>query len=92
LYLAVTDSYDDPAILEAETAARSVGYLATAGDLGCDVGAAEALGRDPSAFAAAVAVYFDSEDNARLAADAFESRGVPVVGLAHVSLLCADGV
>lgn len=90
VYLAVTDSYDDPSILEAKDLARSVGYDAAAGDLGCDVGAAAALGRNPEAFAAAVAVYFDSESSATLARDLFERREIPVVGVASVSVLCLD--
>jgi len=90
MYLAVTGSYDDPLIAQAEEAARGMGYDAGASDLGCDAGAAAALGRDPAAFAAAVPVYFASEEAAALARAGFERRDIPVVGVANVTLVCLD--
>jgi hypothetical protein len=88
-YLAVTDSYDDPQIAAAEAAARSVGHDAAASDLGCDVGAAEALGRT-APVGAAVAVCFESQEHATLARATFERYGTPVVGVADVSFICVD--
>ncbi|MGH9210221.1 MAG: esterase/lipase family protein [Acidimicrobiales bacterium] len=86
VYLAVADSFDDPSIGEAQAAAESVGYTVSPGGLSCDLGAADALGRT----GAAVAVYFESEENAELARGEFEARGIPVIGVANVRVICLD--
>jgi endonuclease/exonuclease/phosphatase family metal-dependent hydrolase len=51
----------------------------------------DGLEEQSGSFAAAVAVYFADEANAREARELFERRGVPVVGVANISFICVDG-
>lgn len=79
-----------PAEVEAATAPlRAAGYdRRFAGDLGCDQGAAEALGLDPGTSASGVAVYFDDV----AAVEQFLRAYYPerVIGVARVTLYCLD--
>jgi hypothetical protein len=74
----------------AEERAAQAGYVSSTGDLGCDAGAAEALGLDPRSAWGSVAVYFDSEATAETVVAAFATRGGDVMGIAPVTLYCAD--
>ena len=74
------------------TAVRRVaelGYPQGGGELGCDVGAGEALGIGDGAMA--IAVYFDTQAGAEDFAQRYaETYGEEVVGLAQVTTLCLD--
>ncbi|HVM09814.1 MAG TPA: hypothetical protein VM345_15205 [Acidimicrobiales bacterium] len=85
VYLATGPSADDPAVEAAVAAAESHGYSATVGQVSCDVGAAEALATAPNDFV--VALYFESESDARRFADGYEPSPVAVVS---VQIMCAD--
>jgi hypothetical protein len=85
VYVAVSPQRDDAA-LAADARLTAMGYTQLrGGDLACDRGAAEALGRDPSEHA--VAVYFDTEADAALFAELY---GDGVVGTVQVTLRCRD--
>jgi hypothetical protein len=92
LYLAIAPpgQYDAPELLAADAAAAEAGYGSGGGfgELACDRGAPEALGRDGTSLAAAV--YFETQAEAQQAQDAFQSRGQPVVGIVHVETGCLD--
>jgi hypothetical protein len=91
LYLAVVPpgEYEAPELRAADAAAASAGYgEAGGGELTCDQGAAEALGRDPTSLSAAV--YFATEAQAAEARAAFQARGHQVVGIALVTTYCLD--
>lgn len=92
VYLAVAPegAADSPELLAADAAAGEAGYSAGQGfsSLACDRGAAEALGLPESSMVASL--YFDAQDQAVQARDAFESRGQPVVGVVQVTMYCLD--
>ena len=92
VYLAIAPegATDSPELLAADAAAGEAGYSAGQGfsSLGCDRGAPEALGLPESSMAASL--YFDAQDQAIQARDAFESRGQPVVGVVEVTMYCLD--
>jgi hypothetical protein len=96
LYLVVLPegqaSVDSPEFKAAQQAARDAGYSQAEGysGIGCDEGAAEALGVDPNTAWIAPAVYFASEAQADQARAAFEARGQSVAGIAHVTPYCLD--
>ncbi|HEV7758950.1 MAG TPA: hypothetical protein VGO78_08170 [Acidimicrobiales bacterium] len=96
LYLVVLPqgqaSVDSAEFQAAQQAARDAGYSQAEGysGIGCDEGAAEALGLDPNADLIAPAVYFASEAQADQARAAFEARGQHVAGIAHVTPYCLD--
>ncbi len=93
LYLAVTDQgYDSPPVQQAQAAAADLGYEVGAADLGCDRGAAEALGYETGAGQtwAAVALYFSTHEQAQQVRAAAEDRGHPVEGVADVTTYCLD--
>jgi hypothetical protein len=75
----------DPTLQRALEEVQQLWPGAGLGELGCDVGAAEALGRDRAEHA--VAVYFDTEQHVT----EFRRRwGGPYVGAVQVTTLCAD--
>ncbi len=82
----VTDQED-----EARRVAEARGYRASSGELGCDQGAAEALGitmdDDPPL---AAALYFDDRADAEQVRDVLEADGLDTVGIASVRMYCAD--
>ncbi|HEX6425100.1 MAG TPA: hypothetical protein VFZ79_16565 [Acidimicrobiales bacterium] len=92
VYLAVAPegAYDSPELLAADAAAGEAGYPSGQGfsSLACDSGAPEALGLPGSSVAAAL--YFEAQDQAIQARDAFESRGQAVVGVVEVTMYCVD--
>lgn len=92
LYLAVDPEWrsDTPEMTVAFEAAEAAGYQAGSGTLGCDQGAAAALGLDEEADINALAVHFDTEDQARQAQAAFEARDFRPLGIAHVVTYCMD--
>ncbi|GIG40570.1 hypothetical protein [Cellulomonas phragmiteti] len=86
VYVAVTPTYDDPALAEADARLTALGYTRLrGGSLACDRGAAEALGRDPDE--AAMAMYFDTQEDA---ARFVELYGDGVVGTVQVTMYCRD--
>jgi hypothetical protein len=90
VYLAVvpSDQRGGPEYQAADAARAEAGYEPASGELGCDQGAPEALGRDSSS--AAVGVYFDSQARAEQARAAFQARDHSVVGVVQVRTYCAD--
>ncbi len=84
VYLAVGD-YDSPDVLDASSRLARLGIESFPGDLSCDGGAAEALGAPEGA--AAVGVYFETEEEARAFAATLDP---PPVGIAQVTTYCAD--
>jgi hypothetical protein len=71
---------------DAIAAAEAMGYFAGAGDLGCDQGAAEALGLEDG-FYYGVGLYFATMDDAIAFAAAYPGE---VVGIANVTTFCLD--
>jgi cytoskeletal protein RodZ len=91
LYLAVVPpgQYEAPELAAASAAAENAGYGPIGGgDINCDEGAYETLGKEQNSVAAAV--YFETEAQANQAKAAFEARGTQVVGVAHVLTGCMD--
>lgn len=88
--LAASEHENDPAIAAAITAATDAGYD-TAGptDAGCDQGSLQALGIDDDDYYLIVSVYFDTEEDAIAARDAFLTRGVEGT-VALVQTYCLD--
>ena len=85
VYLAVGD-VTDPTVQEAYDHAISLGYAgAGIGQLGCDEGAAEALGADQADMR--VAVYFDSREKAEEFVAMYDQ---PTVGVVEVTTYCLD--
>jgi hypothetical protein len=89
VYLAVATEYDAPAIVDATAKVEGLGqgYRPGNGELGCDQGAAEALGFDPDALLYAAALYFADEASAHRFVDLYEPE---VVGIAEVQTYCLD--
>lgn len=83
--LAGAETADDPVIAAAEQAASDAGY--TTGWTDCDEGAAEALGMPAGTIT--LSVYFETKEDAELAAAAFAARGVDGV-VAEVRTFCLD--
>lgn len=84
-YVAVTPTTDDPAYAAAQQRLEELGYPGGGGEIGCDRGAAEALGVTQSAIG--VAVYFDSQADAETFAEMY---GPEAVGTAQVTTWCLD--
>ena len=63
-------------------------YRSIFSDLGCNQGAAKALGVEASSITASL--YFETQDQANQARAAFEARGQQAVGVAHVAMYCLD--
>jgi hypothetical protein len=89
VYLAVERSRSAPELAQAKEELRNVGYRVDEGLLGidCDRGAREALGLAPGVDYVAVAVYFQTRQEAQQFVDAFAPG---VVGTAQVTILCKD--
>ena len=87
VYVAVTDSGDDPRVAAAQERLDALGYASATGwgDVGCDDGAAEALGVPWQS--TAVRVYFDTQADAETFARLY---GPEAVGTAQVTLYCLD--
>jgi uncharacterized cupredoxin-like copper-binding protein len=83
--LAGSDTASDPALEEATNAADEAGYVT--GPTDCDEGAAEAIGLAPGAYT--VSAYFDTEEDAVAAQQAFAARGVSGE-VAQVRTYCLD--
>ncbi len=83
--LAGAETAEDPAMIAAEQAAVDAGY--ETGWTDCDEGAAEALGMPAGTIT--LSVYFETEEDAALAAAAFAARGVDGV-VAEVRTFCLD--
>jgi hypothetical protein len=80
-------AWDDPGFGTAREAAEAAGYVT--GQTDCDFGAAEAAGLPPDGHYYSMSVYFETEEIADRARDAFLARGVDsVVGL--VQTFCMD--
>ena len=92
VYTVVVDAGASDAGLRREAGAQrlvSLGYPRGGGELGCDLGATEALGVLEGALA--VAAYFDTQADAELFAQRYaETYGERVVGIAAVTTLCMD--
>ncbi|KQY22867.1 hypothetical protein ASD16_09645 [Cellulomonas sp. Root485] len=84
-YVAVVDSFDSPEADAAEARITELGYQPSEGDLGCDQGAAEALGLPENA--SVVSTYFATEQDAALFAQMY---GPDALGIAEVKLFCMD--
>lgn len=89
VYLAVAEDVRDPVFATVEGQAGAVGYVNIGpSDLGCDEGAAEALGYDLSAASYyAVALYFPTEQDAQRFVDLYEPE---VLGVVLVGTYCMD--
>lgn len=85
VYFALADDPEDPSLEAAVKRLERDGYVAGSGQLGCDRGAAEALGAEEDDFA--VGLYFSSEDDAERFA---ELSDPPPLGRARVKIFCAD--
>ncbi|MCB9612793.1 MAG: hypothetical protein H6722_10120 [Sandaracinus sp.] len=84
VYVVVADP-GAAALEEAAAPLREQALHVSVGELGCDEGAAEALGAAPEAHA--VSVTFDTREDA----DAFAATlSEPPVGIARVTVRCAD--
>jgi hypothetical protein len=90
VYVAVASDFDAPEIAAGAGLLEELGYFGGGGDLGCDQGAAEALGLDPSQSWTATAVYFETEEDAQAFVNAYESLGHQAVGYALVQTFCLD--
>jgi hypothetical protein len=78
-----------PAISAAVAAAEHAGYQA--GPTDCDQGASMAMGADPKANGfTSVSVYFDSEADARSAADLIRAGGHETAVVAQLQTFCLD--
>ena len=88
--MAPAGQYDAPELQAADAARGEAGYGSGGGfgQLACDRGAPEALGRDGTSIAASV--YFRTQAQAQQARAAFEARGHSVVGVVHVRTYCLD--
>ncbi len=89
VYLGLWDEApDEAARAEAAAPATAVGYEVEGwGDVGCDQGAAEALGVDPSGGHFASGLYFATEADAEAAAALI---GDGVLAVAEVQTFCLD--
>ena len=85
MYLAIGESFADPALEAATARAETIGYPAGVGDIACDQPAAEELGVPLDS--SAVAIYFDTREDAESAAALFDP---PPVGIAKVTTYCLD--
>lgn len=90
VYLAVADDFSDPGLDDAVALAEMYGYLAGAGDMGCDQGASDAIGIPEGGGEAVVGVYFNSEADASLMVAALAERGHEVAGMGRVQTFCLD--
>lgn len=85
--LYVSEDFEDPGFVTANEAAEGAGYVT--GQTDCDFGAAEAAGFTDGGHYYTMSVYFETEESANRARDAFLARGVDgVVGL--VQTYCLD--
>ncbi|WP_456786268.1 hypothetical protein [Cellulomonas sp. P5_C5] len=84
-YVAVVDSFDSPEADAAEARITELGYTPSGGSVGCDAGAAEALGLPQDVMV--VASYFTTEEDAALFAQMY---GPDALGIANVTLFCLD--
>jgi hypothetical protein len=75
----------DPSLQQVLTEVQQLWPRASLGELGCDDGAAAALGRTPTEHA--VAVYFATEQHTTEFRRRWEA---PFVGVVHVTTFCAD--
>lgn len=71
VYLVLAPDRRDPRLVRAQEELRRTGYAAGISPLGCDRGAAAALGVPPEPSVATVAVYFSSELDAAAFTDAY---------------------
>jgi len=90
VYLAVSEDFTDPDLLEAATVADTYGYFAGVTDINCDQGAAAAVGIAPGGSEAVVGIYFDSEADAEAFILAWEARGLETIGSGLVQTFCLD--
>lgn len=84
-YVALVDAFDTPAADAASARIAELGYEPSGGEVGCDRGAAEALGVPESALV--VATYFTTKEDAELFAEMY---GPGTLGVAEVTLWCLD--
>ncbi|WP_146899698.1 hypothetical protein [Cellulomonas aerilata] len=85
VYLAVQSSPDDPAWVQSGTRLEEMGYVASEGNLACDVEAPDALGLPPEAVVRSV--HFTTRADADLFASLY---GAQVLGIVEVTTLCLD--
>lgn len=85
VYFLITDDPEDPAIDATVKHLKQQGYIPSYGQLGCDDGASEQL--HERADSIGVALYFESEEDARLFASLADP---PPVGTAKIKIFCAD--
>lgn len=88
MILAVSSASSDPILSTAAIAAEDAGYRSGVSDAGCDIGTAEAVGLTEG-FYSSVSVYFDTEEAANQARDAFAARGTGSV-VAQIVAICLD--
>ena len=87
VYLVLASDPADPRLRASAASASRVGYTAWTTTLGCDLGAARALRRDPASQEHATVVYFATEAAARQ----FVALHPPVeAGVVRVRTFCAD--
>jgi hypothetical protein len=79
-----------PQAVSALESMDNAGYRTDPGYTGvnCDEGAADALGIEPQSWV--VVVYFETEEQANQAREAFEARGQGVLGIVGVRTYCLD--
>ncbi|WP_421742793.1 hypothetical protein [Cellulomonas sp.] len=84
-YVAVVDSFESPAALAAKARITELGYESSGGEIGCDQGAAEALGLPEGSLV--VATYLATQADALLFVEMY---GPGALGVAEVTLFCLD--
>jgi hypothetical protein len=84
-YVAVVDSSISPTAEAAKARISELGYEPSGGDVGCDGGAAEALGLPNDV--QVIATYFSTKEDAALFAQMY---GPDTLGIAEVTLYCLD--
>lgn len=85
VYFALADDPEDPSLEAAIRRLEQQGYAVGSGQLGCDQGAAEALGVEEDDFG--VGLYFKTRSDAQRFA---ELSDPPPLGSARVKIFCAD--
>ena len=87
VYLELYRTGDPGGGQDALAALHELGYDGGIGGVGCDMGAAEALGLDPNGDYSGVSVFFDTADDAQRFVDLYQPG---VVGTARITAYCLD--
>ena len=87
VFLAVADDAKDPALAEAQEAAKKLGYQGGVGDVNCTPGARTALNLSNSGDFTAYSIFFDTAEQAQNFVNGYSGK---VVGTAYVTAGCLD--